>query len=202
METECQACLAAWSAEPRLVGELAAARSDWDGDRLKQLCVEIENYGSALLRLAEECRSATKMVQGDVALCERLQEALTSSDRSVRVDALRCAADTEETGGASAKLQKLKAQVRSEIEFLEEEEDITAKIDAASGCRDQAALEILLKCAGKLVAKSVSAGTEIAAREGGIVATMGVAQEHMKQQHKQLLGLLTLIKDLMIKLNH
>ena len=180
VEAECRSCLAGWDAEPRLQVALAEARSKWDGDRLEQLCVEIEKYGPALLQLAEECRTATKLVQEDAALCERLQEALASSDRLLRVDALRCAAATEETGVASAQLEKLKAQVKNEVEFLEEEEGLKAKMNAARGRRDRAALKVLLVNAGNLVAKSASVGTEIAAREGGIVAAMGVAQEHMK----------------------
>ena len=53
-------------------------------------------------------------------------------------------------------------------------------MSAAHGCRDGAALKTLLVCAGKLVAKSAAAGTEIAAREGGIVTSMSVAQQQMQ----------------------
>ena len=156
VEAECRSCLAAWSAEPRLEGALAEARNTWDCDRLERLCEEIENHGPVLLDLAEQCRAATKTVRGDAALCERLREAVASSDRSVRVDALRCAAATEETGVASAQLKKLKAQVRHEIEFLEEEEGLQAKLNDARGRRDGAALKALLVSAEKLVAKSVT----------------------------------------------
>ena len=180
LEAECRSYLTAWAAEVALEAALSEAREQWDGGTLEALCAEIETHGAALAKLAEQCRAAASTAQADAANCGRLEVALASEDRSLRVEALRAVATGSDTGLASPQLQKLKAQVKSEIDFMAEEEDLQQQMSAARTNRDASTLKTLLKCAGKLVAKSAAAGTEVAAREGGIVTDMGVAQQEMQ----------------------
>jgi hypothetical protein len=133
-----------------------------------------------LAKLAEQCRAATSTAKTDAANCNRLKAALASNDRLMRAEALRAVATSSETGLASPQLQKLKSQVKSEMDFMAEEEDLQQQMATARTNRDAAALKTLLMCAGKLVTKSAASGTEVAAREGGIVTDMGAAQQEIR----------------------